>query len=90
MSHTDRERRRHALQVAAPPYVVKLSRVNWATTRREKCASNGKSVSLHSVFEKASFPGTLTTLRQRSYARESGLFPLLVNLLFLSLVRFPG
>src|SRR6266705_4993928 len=69
-----------------PPSVVNQSPANCATTRREKCASNGKRVSLHSVIENAAFLRTLTTLGHRSYARECGLFPLLFNVLF----SFPG
>src|SRR5712691_8193913 len=49
-----------------------------------------KRVSLHSVIEKAAFPGILTTLGQRSYARESGLFPSPITILFLFVVRYAG
>jgi hypothetical protein len=39
-----------------------------------KTSFKRKRVSLHSVIEKVALPGILTTLGQRSYARESGLF----------------
>jgi len=75
---------------ADPSSVVIRTPENSATTGREKCASNRKRVSLHSVIEKASFLRAPTTPEQPSDAREMGPFPLLFNVLFVFLVRFPG
>src|ERR1019366_6691225 len=75
---------------SAPPSVLSWSPENSATTRREKCPSNNNCDWLHSVIIKAVLPLASTTSEHRSYARENGLFLVLITTICSILVRNSG